>query len=77
MNHRNIEKILLIHESLRQSVHLILLDAFSKKLQITQILKSLYHTCSTLFKIILLNIEQKSLNTLAEKKNEYDEHKND
>jgi len=77
MNHRNIEKILLTHESFRQSVHLILLDAFSKKSQITQILKSLYRTCSTLFKIILLNVEQKSLNTLAEEKNEYDEHKND
>lgn len=62
MNHSNVEEILLKHESLRQSVRLILLNAYEKNESvIIKVLKILYRTCSTLFKTILSAAEHKSL----------------
>lgn len=66
------KKLLLYHESLRQSVRFILLDAFKQeKSRITNILKILYRIYSILFKLLLFKTNRRILYFLTkEYKNE-------
>jgi len=72
-NHRNVEKMLLSHESLQQSLRLILMDAYdSEEPKITSLVKSLYRKCPTLFNTLLPRSEQKSLRSQVEEDEEED-----
>ena len=64
-NHINVEKLLLEHESLRQSVRLILLDTWLEdEPKVTGIIKDIYRLCPTLFDTMLSRIEQQDLRSL-------------
>lgn len=75
MNHIKIEKLLLKHECLRQSIWLIIMNTWkSDESLITVIIKDLYQKCSFLFDTLLFRSEQASLqSSLIECKNEKNE----
>ena len=71
-NHIDVEKHLLLHEGLRQSVRLLLMDAFKEdEPTITEVVKELYRNCPTLFQVLITRSEQTSL--LAEQGSEEEE----
>ena len=74
-NHINVEKLLLEHERLRQSIRLLLMNTWrADEPQITSVVKDLYRKCPTLFDTLLSRSEQESLrSSLIEHDNEDDE----
>ncbi|KAL9036395.1 MAG: hypothetical protein Q9180_004325 [Flavoplaca navasiana] len=60
-NHVNVERLLLEHENLRQSVRLLLLDAWPDEEQVTAVMKDIYRKCPTLFESLVSKSEQDSL----------------
>ncbi len=75
MNHIKIEKLLLKHKCLHQSIQLILMNTWkSDESLITVIIKDLYWKCSSFFNTLLFRSEQASLqSSLIECKNEKNE----
>ena len=76
-NHSRVEKLLLLHESLRQSFRLILMDAFADdEPEITSMVKLQYRKCPKLFDTLLTRSEQQSLHSkeaLDEEEDDYEE----
>jgi len=61
-NHIKVEKLLLEHECLQQSIQLILMNTWENdEFVITDIIKNLYHNCSSFFDILLSRFKQESL----------------
>ena len=70
-NHINVERLLLEHECLRQSIRLILMDTWeTDEPHITAVVKALYHNCPTLFNTLLSTSDQQSLRSLLIEHNE-------
>ena len=74
-NHINVERLLLEHERLRQSIRLILIDTLkADEPQITAVVISLHRNCPTLFDTLLSRSDQQSLrSSLIEYDEEDDE----
>ena len=60
-NHVHVEKLLLKHEELRQSIRFIFMNDWKKEFEIISVVKSLYRKCFIFFVTIFSRSKQRSL----------------